>query len=264
MGCGKSKPKRVFVPIPDKYETVEEVSAALRDAGITDSNLIFAVDCTESNFFTGARSFGGRCLHDISPDRRNPYQQAIEIVGRTLEPFDIDKLIPAYGFGDARTRDRSVFPFFQDRECRSFREVLQRYNELIGGVTLAGPTSFAPIIDEAVRITREKGSYHILVIVADGHGTDTATREAIARACDHPLSIVIVGVGDGPFDEFRRWDDEQMRRKWDNVQFLEMAEVMQGAAHPEARFALAALQEIPDQYRIIRERGLLPDHPPNQ
>lgn len=51
------------------------------------------------------------------------------------------------------------------------REVLDRYTEITPHVQLAGPTSFAPIIYEAISIVRQSKEYHILVIVADGQVT---------------------------------------------------------------------------------------------
>lgn len=147
-----------FQRISDKYETLEQVQEALRAAGLESSNLILGIDYTRSNEDTGRYSFQGRCLHEISPHVLNPYQHVISILGRTLEPFDDDKLIPTFGFGDSTTTDKRVFPFFPDRVPYRFTEVLERYNEITPHLTLSGPTSFAPLIYEAIRIVQETKS----------------------------------------------------------------------------------------------------------
>eukprot|EP01116_Phalansterium_solitarium_P017930 TRINITY_DN4567_c0_g1_i3.p1 TRINITY_DN4567_c0_g1~~TRINITY_DN4567_c0_g1_i3.p1 ORF type:complete len:316 (+),score=87.93 TRINITY_DN4567_c0_g1_i3:103-1050(+) len=277
--------KSGFLVIPDKYKTIDDVTEALRNAGLESSNLILGpskfkrsetslsialvtelgppadvgIDFTKSNEHTGRRTFQGRCMHDISPSRLNPYQRVIEVLGKTLEPFDDDKLIPAYGFGDETTRDRQVFPLFASRPCNGFTEVLHRYAEIAPAVRLAGPTSFAPIIYEAINIVREARAYHILVIVADGQVTsERETIAAIVEASKYPLSIVLVGVGDGPWDQMREFDDGLPDRKFDNFQFVNFHEVItKNSDYPEAAFALAALQEIPEQYRTIRKLRLL-------
>jgi hypothetical protein len=41
---------------------------------------------------------------------------------------------------------RIFLPLFQD-----FRDVLSRYNEVVGSTVLSGPTSFGPIIRRSVR-----------------------------------------------------------------------------------------------------------------
>jgi hypothetical protein len=46
-----------------------------------------------------------------------------------------------FGFGDATTGDRAVFPFFPDRLCNGFNEVLQRYNEITPNIQLSGMLS---------------------------------------------------------------------------------------------------------------------------
>lgn len=248
-----------FRPFQDKYETIEEVQEALRNAGLESSNLILGIDYTKSNDYNGRRTFGGQSLHYISPTGElNPYQKAISIVGRTLEPFDDDKLIPSFGFGDVTTKDKGVFSFFPDnRPCNTFREVLDRYTEITPHVQLSGPTSFAPMIYEAIAIVRESKEYHILVIIADGQVTSAReTTNAIVEASKYPLSIVVVGVGDGPWEMMEEFDDGLPQRKFDNFQFVDYHKVT-NTRFPEPSFALAALMEIPEQFNAIRKLGLL-------
>jgi len=191
-------------------------------------------------------------------------------VGRTLEDFDDDRLIPAFGFGDSTTGDSSCFPFHEDgRPSVGVEEALSRYRELAQLVHLAGPTSFAPVIREAISIVQEQQSYHILLIIADGQVTDPSptgeTARAIIEASQYPLSIVMVGVGDGPWHTMEQYDDELPARRFDNFQFVEFTKLSRqsrgakerGTETMEARFALAALMEIPDQYNYIKRAGLL-------
>ncbi|CAK9137524.1 unnamed protein product [Ilex paraguariensis] len=270
----KRKLERKYSRIDDNYTSVDQVTDALARAGLESSNLIVGIDFTKSNEWTGARSFHRRSLHHIG-DGQNPYEQAISIIGRTLSKFDEDNLIPCFGFGDASTHDQEVFSFHPDeRFCDGFEEVLSRYRELVPHLRLAGPTSFAPIIEMAITIVEEsRGQYHVLLIIADGQVTrsvDTErgqlspqemnTVEAIVKASEYPLSIVLVGVGDGPWDMMREFDDNIPARAFDNFQFVNFTEIMSknmDRSRKEADFALAALMEIPSQYKATLELNLL-------
>jgi len=269
MGNSKSKsqPKNKgakyavpsFAAIPDRYRTLEEVQEALRKAGLESSNLIIGIDFTKSNTWNGKPTFGGNNLHTIFPNgAKNPYQEVIEIMGRTLEPFDDDKMIPVYGFGDSLTTDKSVFPFYPDRVCVGFQEVLSRYTYLAPQIQYSGPTSFAPIVRAAIDIVKNAKSYHILVIVADGQvDVIQPTIDAIVDATNYPLSIVCVGVGDGPWELMKKFDDELPKRRFDNFQFVPFTETMARAENREITFSVNALQEIPEQYQAIRRLGLM-------
>ncbi|KAJ6869098.1 hypothetical protein NC651_033998 [Populus alba x Populus x berolinensis] len=170
--------ERKYSRIDDNYNSLEQVTDALARAGLESSNLIVGIDFTKSNEWTGARSFNRRSLHHIG-NEQNPYEQAISIIGKTLSSFDEDNLIPCFGFGDASTHDQEVFSFFPDeRFCNGFAEVLTRYRELAPQLRLAGPTSFAPIIEMAITIVEQSGGqYHVLLIIADGQVTRSVDTE---------------------------------------------------------------------------------------
>ncbi|KAE9415796.1 hypothetical protein Angca_002411, partial [Angiostrongylus cantonensis] len=244
-------------------DSLDTLSQAMRKAGLERTNMIFGIDYTASNKYQGEDSFGGRSLHTIHPNIKNPYQQVITILGRTLAPFASTGRIPVYGFGDAKTGDWSVFSLKQDGDCSALDEVLKVYNEVTPTVDLSGPTNFAPLIYQAMEICQQTDDYHILVIIADGQVTnERATRRAIVQACQYPLSIIVVGVGDGPWEMMKVFDESLPKRPWDNFHFTEFHEIMRqaiGQAEGDVKLAVQSLLEIPDQYRCICELGLLKD-----
>jgi hypothetical protein len=257
----EKKKKNGFGTIADKFTTLAEVEQALRASGLEASQLIIGIDFTKSNESNGEKSFGGRCLHDLLPNAMNPYQRAIDIIGRTLEKFDDDKMIPVYGFGDENTKDKTVMAFNTgETPCFGVSQVLARYNEIIPTVQLSGPTTFAPLIKKAIDIVKETSQYHILLILTDGDVTNKReTTAAIIEASKYPLSIVTVDIGDADFTLMHEYDDELPERQFDNFQFVEFSKIINNprVENADVAFAVEALQEIPDQYKAIKRLGLL-------
>ncbi|CAN6338175.1 unnamed protein product [Urochloa humidicola] len=274
--AGGKRPRleRKYSKIVDQYRSLDEVIEALAQAGLESSNLIIGIDFTKSNEWTGKNSFNGMSLHHIG-ETPNPYEQAISIIGQTLSAFDEDNLIPCYGFGDASTHDQDVFAFYPDeRPCNGFQEALARYREIVPHLRLSGPTSFAPIIEMATTIVEQSGGqYHVLVIIADGQVTrsvdtefgqlstqEQMTVDAIVQASEFPLSIILVGLGDGPWDMMKEFDDNIPARSFDNFQFVNFTAIMSkkiSQSKKETEFALSALMEIPLQYKATLELGIL-------
>ena len=174
----------------------------------------------------------------------------------------------AYGFGDVVTQDISVFNIAggERTPCSDFRDVQVRDNEMLKEVVLSGPTSFAPIIRKSMEHVKKSGNkFHILVIIADGQMEDEGpTVSSIIEASKLPLSIVLVGVGDGPWDIMEEFDDHLPGRKFDNFQFVDFHSSTKEAKNPEAAFALAALMEVPLQFQNMLEMGYFSGHKESQ
>ncbi|GKV37859.1 hypothetical protein SLEP1_g45831 [Rubroshorea leprosula] len=294
---------------PDDFSSLDQVTNALRDAGLESRNLILGIDFTKSNAWTGEVSFNGESLHAIG-DTENPYEKAISVIGKTLAPFDDDNSIPCFGFGDSTTHDQKVFSFHNDHSpCHGFEEVLACYKDVVPNLGLSGPTSYGPVIDAAVDIVENSGGqFHVLVIIADGQvnfnpsvslvsvhiclyvilvlqfsilfsfwlimkitrsnnpgheelsSQEARTIKSIVDASSHALSIVLVGVGDGPWEDMKKFHDKIPVRDFDNFQFVNFTEIMsnnKSQSKKEIEFALAALMGIPLQYKATIELGLL-------
>ncbi|KAE9584990.1 putative copine [Lupinus albus] len=156
------------------------------------------------------------------------------------------------------THDQEVFSFHSDHSpCHGLEEVLACYQKIVPYLKLSGPTSYAPVIEAAIDIVdKNHGQFHALVIIAKGH---LYYKFIIDHA--YPLAIVLVGVGDGPWEDMKMFDDKIPARDFDNFQFVNFTAIISqniSLSQKEIAFALAALMEIPFQYKATLEFGMLP------
>ena len=189
-------------------------------------NLVIGIDYTSSNNWSGKLSFHNRSLHFLSGHISNPYQRALKVVSKLYRSdSNNSKRISAYGFGCARTRDKDVFRFTSSKEIYlcSTNQILEYYRLVTESIQLGGPTSFAPIIYKSVESVYERGALHLLLIIADGQVTnESETMEAIVYASNYPLYIVVLGVGDGPWENLRNFHQRIPTRRFNNFKFLEL------------------------------------------
>jgi len=197
-------------------------------------------------------------LHFMNPVQPNQYVQAITDVSRILLEYDTDKMVAAFGFG-ATLPDGKVSHFFHlnmtpNPYVPGVEGILAAYGTTMSTVRFSGPTNFAPTIRGATDGARGAANvYTILLIITDGEITDMDdTIDAIVRADDAPLSIVIVGVGNGSdFEAMNQLDGDNAAlnsrgrvSRRDLVQFVAMRSIV---SRVDGQLAAEVLREIPDQ-----------------
>ncbi|XP_022134974.1 protein BONZAI 1-like [Momordica charantia] len=257
----------------DKFS--ESVQQTFLDylAGGYEMNFMVAVDFTASNGNPRLPD----SLHFIDPSGRpNAYQRAILEVGEVLQFYDSDKRFPAWGFG-ARPIDGPVSHCFNLNGSSHYCEVegtqgiLMAYTSALHNVSLAGPTLFGPVINNAALIASQSladggRKYFVLLIITDGVVTDLQeTKDALVKASDLPLSILIVGVGGADFKEMEVLDADKGERlesttgrvaSRDIVQFVPFRDVQGGGIS----VVQALLAEIPHQFlTYVRSRDVQPN-----
>ena len=95
-------------------------------------------------------------------------------------------------------------------------------------------------------LSQKKGQYYsILLIFTNGGPADTEkTLSALQEASDAPLSIVVVGVGEGSFAGMQQLENEHKEScKRDNLRFVQY-EALKG---DEDKLSEAAMARIPAQ-----------------
>jgi len=219
-------------------------------------------------------------LHYNDPSGKpNQYLTAIRAVGDIIQDYDTDKLFPALGFGARLPPDGRVsHEFFLNMDstnpyCQGVDGVIAAYYQALNSVQLYGPTNFSPVINHVARVAttfkNNPDNFQVLLIITDGIICDMeATKAAIVRASDLPMSIIIIGVGSEDFQAMDELDsDDQLLQsgshtaKRDIVQFVELnrfVEARRGVWDKEL-LAREVLAELPEQIvGFMRDGGHKP------
>ena len=240
-------------------------------------NLTIGIDFTGSNgSYTDPRS-----LHYLN-NGMNDYEKAIRSCGDILAYYDDDQLFPVFGFGfkfnNPNYYNLGIYNLFNypvncntsDPNIHLIDNVLKEYRQFIQKISLWGPTNFAPMINDLNREVKENLNnglimhYNILMILTDGLITDMQdTIDALVEASFLPISVIIVGIGNGDFgkmdvldaDENPLFDRNRRKADRDLVQFVPF----NNFKYDPPKLAEQVLEEIPRQVvEYYSHKGIKP------
>ena len=241
-------------------------------------NLTIGIDFTGSNgAYTDYRSY-----HYLN-NGMNDYEKAIRSCGDILAYYDDDQLFPCFGFGFAfkNSNQNSLsgkyncfnYPInmnTDDPNIHLIDNVLVEYRKFITQVRLSGPTNFAPMIrdlNNEVKDNLRNGKsmeYNILLILTDGQISDLYdTIDEMVEASFLPISVIIVGIGNGDFtsmdildaDENPLFDRRGRKADRDLVQFVPFNKYKLDPP----KLAEQVLEEIPRQVvEYYQHKGIKP------
>ncbi len=194
----------IKVNLTKKYRFIDYLAGGLQ------ISLIVGIDFTSSNKpITDAYS-----LHYINSNYHNGYEKAILSCGNIVGYYDYDQKFPVFGYGAKLPGSDLVdhcFPinFDVDPNIISIQNVLLAYRSCVQKIRMFGPTYFAPIIKQTINISKmhNKNNYYILMILTDGQINDIQdTIDTVVEASYLNISIIIIGIGDGKFENMELLD----------------------------------------------------------
>lgn len=229
-----------------------------------DINMCLAIDFTVSNGDPNTEV----SLHYIKNKKiDNPYVKAIRKCGEIIAQYDSDNLFPCFGYcGQIPSLyDEKKFEYSQcfnlnfenDPNIKGIDQVIKIYKKAVEKVKLGSEnTEFNIIIKRIIDLVHQdimnfnKLVYNILVLMTDGKNHDTEeTKKAIVDSSFYPISIIIVGIGQGPFTNMNDLfnvknliqDKENRRACRDNIKFIPFSEYETNLSE----LSLQIFEEIP-------------------
>ena len=140
----------------------------------------------------------------------------------TVHYYDSDQMYPLYGFAGKIAGAKHTSKCFALNgdilrpEVNGTENVLKAYDAALSKVMKSGPSTLASVVRkvvdqaEAEKVTQKNQAYKIHLVFTDGGIDDIQdVADQIVRGSEQPLSIVIIGVGDGDFSHMDYLDADK-------------------------------------------------------
>ena len=170
-------------------------------------NLIIGIDYTKENLSPEKQM----SLHYLGSGL-NDYQQAINTSLNILSKYiNLNQPISMFGFGaklnSESNRVNNCFRIKLDNSKVPIQKELLSYKNSFNYLKLSEPAYFSHLILNVMNIIKIENSqtkYNILLIITCGKINDlNNTINALVQARNYPLSVIIIGVGNGPFKDMQ-------------------------------------------------------------
>lgn len=191
--------------------------------------------------------------------------------------YDYDKLFPVFGYGANPPGQKFVSQCFpltgtDYPNVYTIDGVLKLYREQVPKLYFNGPTHFSPLMRGFNKMVKEekqnnKYLYHILMILTDGQIYDMKeTINELVIASFEPISVIIIGIGNGPFGNMDILDADNnplissngVKAARDLVQFVPFSKFQNNGI----KLAEQVLEEVPQQIcEYYKMNNLIPGDP---
>ena len=197
--------------IPQKLEVAYSERKAKNFIDYLNNGLrlkyLIAIDFTSSNIeFSNKDS-----LHNIDNQNYNDYEKIIMKFGHIFEKYEKDCAYSVYGFGGIPPEKDEVSHCFyvnlkNEPIVNGLSSVIENYRTTLSKIKFFGPTYFRYFVKNMIEMVRKSVSineniYHISLILTDGLMNDMEeTIDLFVEASKLPISFIIIGVGNGDFE----------------------------------------------------------------